>query len=186
MRNTMFTDTLPNALNTLTPLSNAATNLSVPSNPETTFDKFQQFRDIVPELINTNSPDIFYRAHVNEDDSANGEGLHEKFIYQGQSVVDISMGQLDYPWHAADANPACEIGLFELQSLAVLETNPVIAHRLQTLVTLSQTLLPTPFTRYYHYQNSYGVRAITIVDVINSVKLNVVITHTENQTYWYR
>lgn len=175
----MFTDTLPNALNTLAPI-NSNTMLSVPANPETTYDKYQQFRDVIPELINVNSSEIFYRAHENEEGSYNGEALHEKFIYQGQSIVDISMGQLDFPWHAADANPICEISTMDLQTLAMMESNPLIAHRLNALVNLSRLLLPTPFTRYYHYQGLDGVRAVTIVDVANSVKFNAIITHTEN------
>lgn len=175
----MFTDTLPNALNTLAPI-NSNTMLSVPTNPETTYDKYQQFRDVIPELINVNSSEIFYRAHENEEGSYNGEALHEKFIYQGQSIVDISMGQLDFPWHAADANPICEISTMDLQTLAMMESNPLIAHRLNALVNLSRLLLPTPFTRYYHYQGLDGVRAVTIVDVANSVKFNAIITHTEN------
>lgn len=185
MRNTMLTATHPNALTDLTTLSplNSSTNLTVRANPETTFAKYQQFRNVIPELINTNSSELFYRSYENEPDSFNGDGLHEKFIHQGQSILDISMGQLDFPWHAADANPANEISQSQLQFMAANETDPLIVHRLQVLSNLASFLPPTPFTRYYHYQGMDGVRALTVCDDINSVKLNVILTYTEELVF---
>lgn len=182
----MLTATLPNALTTLSPLNLSNLKLStlnVRANPETSFSMYQHFRAVIPELINTNSANLFYRAFDNDPNSHNGEAIHEKFIYQGQSILDISMGLLDYPWHAADDNPLNEITKYQLRTFALQELDPLINHRLTILANLSDTLLPSPFTRYYHYQGIDGVRALTIVDEINSVKLNIILSYTEDLNF---
>lgn len=180
----MLTDTLSNVfstdLNKLTSLN--LTNhepTSLHANPETSVSMYKRYRDTAFALIDTTNPNLFYRAYDNEQGSFNGEGLHEKFIYQGQSVLDVSVGKLDYPWFAADGNVFNEITQLQLQALAMVETNPQIAHRLKILSEFSSTLLPAPFTRYYHYEGQDGVRALTVADDFNSVKLNIILTYME-------
>jgi hypothetical protein len=128
-------------------------------------------------LIDTNSPEIFYRVFNNAVDSYNGEGIHEKFIYRGQSVLDVSVGSLDYPWFAADSNPLNEIQILQLQQLANNEASPLISWRLRAIANFAATL--PPYTRYYHYSGLDGTRAITVVDEFNGVKLNCILTFTE-------
>lgn len=179
MRNTMFTATLPTALTTSLNTLPAAANLSLRANPETSYVVYQRYRDVAMSLIDTNSQNLFYRVYENEQTSYNGIGLHEKFLYQGQSVLDISMGMLDFPWYAADGNPLNEISQEQLHDLAMIETDPLISDRLLTLSNFSLTLPPAPFTRYYHYLGVDGTRALTMVDEFNAVKLNIILTFTE-------
>lgn len=186
----MFTDTLPTALTPLTPLdSNLNTGLApltplapLPTftgsaNPQTSLETYTRFRDLGMELIDTNSQQIFYRVFHNEEGSCNGEGVHEKFIYQGKPVLDVSMGLLDFPWYAADANPMNEITRDQITLLANTELNPLIAWRLRVIANFVPTLLP--HVRYFHYTGIDGVRALTISDEFNGVKMNVILSHAE-------
>jgi hypothetical protein len=168
----MFTATVPNAF---APFPHA--QFTATANPDTSFAMYQRYRDVAMELIDSNSPNLFYRVYENSRDSHNGEGLHEKFLYQGKAILDISVGLLDYPWFAADANPVQEITQLQLQQLANVETNPLIAHRLRQISNFSATL--PPYTRYYHYTGPDGTRALTINDEFNGVKMNVILTHVE-------
>ena len=185
MRNTMFTATLPTALTTSLNTLPATPNLSLRANPETSYVVYQRYRDVALSLIDTNSQELFYRVYENDQNSYNGIGLHEKFLYQGQSVLDISMGMLDFPWYAADGNPLNEISQEQLHDLAMVETDPLIADRLLALSNFSLTLAPAPFTRYYHYVGADGVRALTMVDEFNAVKLNIILTFTEELSLTY-
>lgn len=184
----MFTDTLPTALTPLTapelppvkpltPISHLSlSTLTGIANPQTSLDTYTRFRDLGKELIDTNSPGIYYRAYYNDEGSHNGEGVHEKFIYEGKSVLDVSMGLLDFPWWAADANPLNEITRDQLVVMANTETNPLIQWRLNVIAHFANTLMP--HVRYYHFE-CQGVRALTMCDEFNGVKLNVILTHTE-------
>lgn len=168
----MLTATIPNAL---TPFPRA--QFSTRMNPETSFVMYQRYRDMAIGLIDTNSPEIFYRVFNNVPDSFNGDGTHEKFIYRGQSVLDISVGLLDYPWFAADSNPLNEITLVQLQQLANTELVPLVAWRLRQIANFAATL--PPYTRYYHYTGVDGTRAITVEDEFNGVKFNSILTFAE-------
>jgi hypothetical protein len=150
---------------------------SARANPETSFVMYDRYREVGMSLIDTNSPEIFYRVFNNAPDSYNGEGLHEKFIYRGQSMLDISVGLLDYPWFAADANPINEITSLQLQQMANVETTPHVAWRLRHLAMLAGTL--PPYTRYYHYTGPDGTRALTLEDELNACKMNVILTFVE-------
>lgn len=168
----MLTATLPNVF---TPFPNAQFSTRV--NPETSFAMYSRYRDMAMTLIDTNSPEIFYRVYNNADNSHNGEGFHEKFIYRGQSVLDLSVGLLDFPWFAADGNPLNEITQLQLQQMTNVEVVPLIAHRLRQIANFAATL--PPYTRYYHYLGADGVRALTISDEFNGIKLNCILSHTE-------
>lgn len=146
-------------------------------NPVSSFDMYASYRELAQELIDTNSAEIFYRVYHNAEGSFNGEGVHEKFIYRGQSVLDVSMGLLDYPWFAADGNPLNEITLQQLHQLANVETTPIVAWRLRQMANFAN-LLPT-YTRYYHYVGQDGVRAVTLCDEFNSIKMNCIVSHVE-------
>lgn len=167
------TTLLPNAF---APFPNA--QFSGAANPDTSFVMYQRYRDLAMEMIDTNSPNLFYRVYENSEGSHNGEGLHEKFIYQGASILDISVGLLDFPWFAADANPLQEITQLQLQQLTNVEMLPLIAHRLRQIANFSATL--PPYTRYYHYVGVDGVRALTISDEFNGIKMNIILTHVED------
>ncbi|BAW18994.1 hypothetical protein [Ralstonia phage RP12] len=146
-------------------------------NPETSFVMYSRYRDMALGLIDTNSPEIFYRVFNNAPDSFNGEGMHEKFIYRGQSVLDISVGLLDFPWFAADSNPINEITGLQLQQMANSEQIPLVAWRLRQIANFAGTL--PPYTRYYHYMGVDGTRAITMEDEFNSVKFSCILTFAE-------
>lgn len=177
----MFTDTIPTLTPSLVQSKFPNAQFSTRANPETSFTMYSRYRDVAMGLIDTNSQELFYRAFSNTPDSYNGEGMHEKFIYQGQSILDISVGLLDFPWFAADGNPLNEITLVQLQRLANTESNPLIAHRLHCLVSFSQTL--PMHTRYYHYVGHDGVRALTISDEFNGIKMNCILSHMEEMAY---
>lgn len=169
----MFTATLQQPVSNLFPRA----QFSARANPETSFVMYTRYRDLAASLIDTNNPELIYRVYENAQDSYNGEGVHEKFIYRGQSVVDVSVGLLDYPWFAADGNPLNEITFVQLQQLANSETIPLIAHRLRAVANFAATL--PPYTRYYHYMGTDGVRALTISDEFNGIKMNCILTHAE-------
>lgn len=182
----MFTDTFQNLATPLTlePLSplhpvtplTPLMNFTGFANPQSSFPEYKRYRELGLALIETNSSNIFYRVHHNEDPS-NGEGIHEKFIYNGKSVLDVSMGRLDYPWYAADGNHLNEITRDQLTLMANQELNPLVANRLRILSHFAATLLP--HVRYFHYQGADGTRALTVSDEFNGVKLNCILTHTE-------
>lgn len=168
----MLTTTIPNVFN---PFPRA--QFTSRANPETSFAMFSRFREVALGLIDINSPEIFYRVFMNEENSHNGEGMHEKFIYRGQSVLDISVGLLDFPWFAADSNPINEITGLALQQMANSEQSITVAWRLRQLANLAATL--PPYTRYYYYTGLDGTRALTIVDEFNGCKLNCILTFVE-------
>ncbi len=170
-----FTATLPNVYNPF-PQGQTFPNARFTgrANQETSMAMYLRYREMALGLIDTNSPEIFYRAFNNDPDSSNGEGLHEKFIYRGQSILDISVGMLDYPWFSADGNPTQEITQHQLQLLANAETVPVVAWRLRAIANFAANL--PMYTRYYHYVGLDGVRAITIEDEFNAVKFACVLT----------
>lgn len=134
----------------------------------------QQYRVLATSLIDVTNPSVFYRLLQNDPNGYNGHGVHEKFIYNGMSVVDVSFGNLDYPWFAADANANNEITLDQLQSLANFEKNPIVSPRLRAIANFALQL--PPYTRFYHYVGRDGIRAITIDDQFNCIKLNCIIT----------
>lgn len=169
----MLTATVPNAFN---PFPRAQFSQRV--NPETSFAMYTRYRDMALGLIDTNSPEIFYRVFNNAVDSYNGEGIHEKFIYRGQSVLDVSVGFLDYPWFAADSNPLNEITSLRLQQMANEEQELQVAWRLRHIANFAATL--PPYTRYYYYVGLDGTRALTVQDEFNSTKFSVILTFTED------
>lgn len=177
----MFTATFPNVVNT--PVANAfpKAQFTARAHPDTSFIVYSRYRDLALGLIDTNSQEIFYRVFHNTPDSYNGEGIHEKFIYRGQSVLDVSVGLLDFPWFAADGNPLNEVTFAQVQQLANMETNPLVAHRLHCIANFAMTL--PLHTRYYHYVGQDGVRAITICDEFNGIKMNCIITHQEDNGF---
>ena len=167
----MFTATFPNVVKPASPAVSAFPHaqFTARAHPDTSFLVYSRYRELAMGLIDTNSQEIFYRAFENAPDSYNGEGIHEKFIYRGQSVLDISVGLLDFPWFAADGNPLNEITFAQIQQLANMEHDSLIAHRLHTIANFAMSL--PLHTRYYHYVGPDGVRAITICDEFNGIKM---------------
>ncbi len=183
----MFTDTFQNNSPTLDQIA-AMPNLSLyPKshftsvvNPETSYLLYERYRVLALGLIDLDNPEIFYRTFYNEQDSYNGEGIHEKFIYQGQAILDLSVGLLDFPWFAADGNPYNEITALQLQQLANTEQSIIVAPRLRAMATFV-ALLP-PYTRIYHYSGLDGVRSLTLNDEFNGVKLNCILSYNAVHT----
>lgn len=145
------------------------------ASPETSYLVYGQYRQLALSLINVDNPEIFYRTYYNAEKSYNGDGVHEKFIYQGQSILDLSVGLLDFPWHAADSNPINEITVAQLQQLAHSETSLIVSPRLNAIANF---ILHQPtFTRVYYYRGVDGTVAITINDEFNGVKMNCILTY---------
>lgn len=125
-------------------------------------------------LIDVSNPSLFYRVHHNAEGSFNGQAVHEKLIYNGMSVIDVSRGNLDFPWFTADANPMNEISREALQVLANNEMDLVVSPRLRAIADFATTL--PPYTRYYHYRGRDGVRCLVVDDPINLIKMSCVLT----------
>lgn len=182
MRITMFTDTLQNIAPSLDQIAAATTHNLFPRsqfttivNPQTSYLIYNRYRSLAMSLIDLDNPEIFYRMFDNELNSHNGEGIHEKFIYQGQSILDLSVGLLDFPWFAADINALNEITEQQLQQLANKEQSIIVAPRLRAIANFV-ALLPR-YTRIYHYAGLDGVRSLTISDEFNGVKLNAILSY---------
>lgn len=140
---------------------------------------YAKCRDLVFSLVDTTSPDIYYRVYENSQDSYNGFGLHEKLIQNGMSIVDISIGTLDYPWFAADANQLNEVSMIELQQLANRETDISVSPKLRAIANFVAKL--PPYLKFYHYHGLDGTRAVTVEDVLNNIKFNVILTSSSYQ-----
>lgn len=153
--------------------SNVFTPVLTPS--AVSLDLYNQCRETILSLINTGDVNVVYRAIGNAENSFNGYGLHEKIIHGGRSVVDLSVGVLDFPWSAADAYPESEVSLDVLEGVAFDEDNFTIANRLHSIVRLVQNL--PPYVRVYYYTSRDGTRAVTIEDEFNLVKANLIINY---------
>lgn len=160
-------------------LNNYGTNSNIFSTVLTpsavSMDLYNQCRETILGLINTSDPSVVYRAIGNAENSFNGYGLHEKIIHGGRSVVDLSVGVLDYPWSAADAYPDSEVSVDVLEGIAFEEDNFTIATRLHSIVRLVQNL--PPYVHVYYYTGRDGTRAVTIDDEFNLVKANIIISY---------
>lgn len=166
----MFTATLNNQVS-----NNSAFNIPMTPSP-ISMEIYNLCRDAILGLINTAGSGVAYRAIGNDENSFNGYGLHEKIIHCGRSVVDLSVGTLDFPWSAADAYPESEITLSALEEIAFDEENFYIANRLHTLIRLIQNL--PPYTKVYYYVGRDGTRAVTIDDAFNLVKANIIVSYS--------
>lgn len=136
---------------------------------------YQRFRVMAAGLTDLTHANIYYRVMYNDQDSFNGCGVHEKFIYNGMSIIDVSIGLLDFPWYAADANANNEISLYDLQLLANNELDPVVSPRLRAIAVFAEGL--PMHVHYYHYVGRDGIRALTIEDPFNNIKFNCILTH---------
>ena len=166
------------AYNTTTPQTNFGFNnaFDQPLTPSgISMELYNRYRDVFTGLVNSSNPELIYRAIGNSDDSFNGYGLHEKLIHNGRSVVDISVGVLDFPWSAADAYQGTEITLEMLEGIAMDEEVFYVASRLQSIVTLVRDL--PPYTRIFYYVGRDGTRAVTIDDEFNLVKANAIVSY---------
>lgn len=138
---------------------------------------YQKYRDMALSMINPTNPEINYIVKNNSDiPGASGYGLHEKFIHYGRSVIDLSVGELHFPWVAADADPRNEISATRLQQLANQETNPLTAGRLRKIANFA-SWLPS-YTRIYYYKSADGsVKSVTLEDEMNQVKFNMIVSY---------
>lgn len=145
------------------------------SNYATAVELYNTYREMALSLVDVSAPDINYKVYSNKTQTSTiGYGLHEKFVKNGRSIVDLSVGELDFPWTAADAIAGTAINFTTLTMLANVEHDPIVAGRLRRLVGFVQTL--PPYTALYHYVGANGVRALTISDPHNCVKFNMVIS----------
>lgn len=145
------------------------------NNPVNTYTVYERYRAFAMALLDTTSPELYYRTTYNAPNSFNGEGVHEKFIFRGKSVLDLSMGNLDFPWFVADVYAFNEKSIDQLLAIANAEADLVVAPKLRSIVNFIYTL--PPYTRVYYYEGMDGSKAITISDEFNGVKFNYDLTY---------
>lgn len=172
----MFTNTTRSVQRASRPSMLGVSNQSTQS---ISIELYQKYRDMALGMINPNNPEINYVVKNNTDNPGSaGYGLHEKFIHYGRSVIDLSVGELHFPWVAADADPANEISATRLQQLANQETNPLIAGRLRKIANFA-SWLPS-YTRIYYYRSSDGgTKSVTLEDEMNQVKFNMIVSYEQ-------
>lgn len=144
-------------------------------NPATSYSVYDRYRSFAMTLLDTTDPELYYKPLYNAIDSFNGEGLHEKFVYHGRSILDVSIGLLDYPWYSADASPQNEITAEYLQMLANNARDLMVAPKLRAIANFVSQL--PSYTRLYYYEGVDCVKAITVVDEFNGVKFAYQLSH---------
>lgn len=170
----MFTDTLTApTLAAYNPTYNTTPFFANPN--QIAIELYNQYRNLALCLINVQNPSLQYRALSNSAGSVNGYGLHEKFIHNSRSVVDVSIGALDFPWSAADADQRNMVSAQTLYDVASTQSNALVAGRLRTIGDFISTL--PPYTGVYLYVGNDGVIAVTISDDMNNVKFNMIVSH---------
>lgn len=138
---------------------------------------YNRYRVFATSLIDTSDPEMFYKVHYNGEYSANDEGMHEQYIRHGSSVVDLSVGILDYPWVAADANNDNEVTTEQLMELANKQNSMLVAHRIRVIAQFANSL--PQGTRVYYYSNKSGGIVITVSDELNNIKFSHMLTTSE-------
>lgn len=146
--------------------------------PNLTLELYQHYRALVHSLINTADPQISYLVSRNSDiPGAQGYGVHERFVHYGRSVVELSVGELHYPWVAADGYPNTGVTPAQLLALAEVEPNELIEYRLRTIAAFAMS--QPAYVRCYYYCNANGtVKAVTVEDEMNMLKFNMLVSHT--------
>lgn len=138
---------------------------------------YRKYREIALSLLPIGNPDLNYVVNSNDDiPGAIGYGIHEKFIHYGRSIIDLSVGDVHYPWVAADEDANNEISVSRLRELSESETNLMVATRLKVLANFA-AWLPS-YTRFYFYRSrDNSVKALTIEDEMNQVKFNMIVNY---------
>lgn len=131
---------------------------------------YNQYRTFAMGLVDTTDPELFYKVYYNAVNSYNGDGMHEQYVRRGNSVLDLSVGPLDYPWIAADVNGSNETTVDRLMELAGLQHSMLVAYRIRLIAQFVSTL-PLQ-TRIYYYSNNSGGVVITVSDEINCIKFS--------------
>lgn len=136
---------------------------------------FDEYREAFTGLFAISEGGYYHHVRNNASDSLNGYGLHEKYIHNGRSVMDVSVGVLDFPWTAADANFRSEISLSYLEQLASEEEDDTTATRMYSIISFCAHL--PPYTRIFYFSGSDGTKAITLVDDFNLIKANAIVSY---------
>ncbi len=138
-------------------------------------ETYNQYRTFAEGLIDMSNPQLIYMPTSNAPGSRNGFGLHEKWIHFSRRVMDVSVGNLDFPWYSADHTEFNAVSAGDLLTIAMNEPNPLTASRIRQIYELTQTL--PLHTRVYYYQGHDGTKAVTLVDEINLVKFAMLVSH---------
>lgn len=133
---------------------------------------YQYYRAFLSTVINMNSPQLQMKKFICNNLFNSGlNGVHEKFIHFGRSVADLSIGELEYPWMAADADKHNEVSVMNFDRLAAGETNPIVAERMWMISHFVHSFPTAP--RIYFYKGSEStVVSVTLVDELNKIKFN--------------
>lgn len=121
-------------------------------------------------LVDTTDPELIYRVYYNAPGSFNDEGMHEQYVRRGNSVLDLSVGVLDYPWLAADVNNSNETTAMQLMEYASVQHSMLVAYRIRSIAQFVTTL--PLHTRVYYYSNNSGCVVITVCDDLNNIKFS--------------
>ncbi len=142
-----------------------------------TVELYEQYRQLAMSMINPNNPELSYLVESNNDIlGAVGYGIHERFIHYGRSVIDLSVGEVHYPWEAADASSSNYVTVERLQQIANIETNPLVAGRIRKIANFAARM--PAYTKCYYYRSQAGaVKAVTIEDEMNTVKFNMIVSY---------
>lgn len=142
-----------------------------------TVELYEQYRQLALSMINVNNPELCYHVESNSDIvGAVGYGIHERFIHYGRSVIDLSVGEVHYPWEAADASSSNYVTVERLQQIANMETNPLVAGRIRKIANFAARM--PSYTKCYFYRSHLGdVKAVTVEDEMNTVKFNMIVSY---------
>ena len=131
---------------------------------------YNQYRTFAMGLVDVTDPELFYKVQYNATDSYNEEGMHEQYVRRGSSVLDLSVGVLDYPWLAADVTNSNETTIERLMELATIQHSMLVAYRIRSIAQFVSTL--PMHTRVYYYSNTSGGVVITVSDELNGIKFS--------------
>lgn len=142
-----------------------------------TMELYDQYRQLALSMININNPEICYSVENNSDIvGAVGYGIHERFIHYGRSVIDLSVGELHFPWEAADADGNNFVTVDKLQQIANTTTNPLVAGRIRKIANFVARM-PAYTKCYYYHSRDGSVKAVTVEDEMNMVKFNMIVSY---------
>lgn len=143
---------------------------------------FNLYKSFLSTVVNTNSPHLMVNSILNENLYNTGKGgRHDQYIHHGRRIADLSMGELQYPWAAADADRKNECDLINFDRRAASMTDPIISQRLWAVASFVRTLQQQTgvVPRIYFYKNMDGsVVSVTLVDEINEIKFACLVSES--------
>jgi hypothetical protein len=142
--------------------------------PDTRTQLFSLYKSFLSTLINMSSPQLMMSTVTNNNLYNSGNsGIHEQYIHYGRRVADLSMGQLQHPWAAADADRKNEVTLEVFDRRAAGSTDLVVAQRLWAISQFIRTVQAqyAVLPRIFFYKNDdASVVSVTLMDEVNDIK----------------